>query len=796
MRRNIKNDKVIKAITIGLATMIAATSVPTNVYAEGEEQETTGTEQGGGSGTEATSTPSTSEQVASEVSSAQESVSDAISVAEAYEDNLSEVVSTDLQAAAEALTNLATDVQDESFVAAYDSVADAENKTDDLSDTLNSKYLQNSDIDQYKADRKLFDVERNEDGSLVLDETGNPVFGQNEEGKDYAKVEQLSGQYVGTDKSLGSRSVQGLYEDGVEDVQAAMTAENEDAAKGKITDATKKLDGAIERFDNSTEELRKAREEYAAAVAAAEKAEEDLAKAQDSSNAIQDSQTAADFVNAAKKNAERCAAARDQYYATIVQLYKDKNTTNNILQKNSDFAVYVDGKLDIDASAAKVTKAIENNEINGLKAGASESTYKLGRQLLRQLVEMQLIEDGVDPASIVWITDEKGKSATVGTVDEKGNIIFGETEKLKQDSGEKDNDGRTNHFTVTYTDADGNTQPPKYFNYIIKAADNGGQYNATFETAGNIHLENGPIFVSEIKKVNGRWEYVPYDSQNTTYLDNYKALVAAAEEKQELEEAVDAAADKVNEIKEEYDLAKRVATNRTNLDALKVKLDKAEAAYKKSKQSLEDLNDLIEAMSNKLGMDYEKRTIVGIDDVQQEDETSGPQTSAENDTDGGDGAAADTSDDAAGGATVIPGPGGFTYTIPGGFTLPATLLDGTTGTTGGTTTGSGVLGVRTGGGTEADEGGAADSRTNVAPRADFSTVNKVLGSRQNKDNSQIVKKIKDNEIPLAEIPNMDDEVTMNWMWLLIIFLLGATGKKMYDEYKKKKEAEEAAKINK
>jgi len=43
---------------------------------------------------------------------------------------------------------------------------------------------------------------------------------------------------------------------------------------------------------------------------------------------------------------------------------------------------------------------------------------------------------------------------------------------------------------------------------------------------------------------------------------------------------------------------------------------------------------------------------------------------------------------------------------------------------------------------------------------------------------------------------MDDEVTMNWMWLLIIFLLGATGKKMYDEYKKKKEAEEAAKINK
>ena len=31
MRKNVKNDKVIKAITIGLAAMIAATSIPTSV---------------------------------------------------------------------------------------------------------------------------------------------------------------------------------------------------------------------------------------------------------------------------------------------------------------------------------------------------------------------------------------------------------------------------------------------------------------------------------------------------------------------------------------------------------------------------------------------------------------------------------------------------------------------------------------------------------------------------------------------------------------------------------------------
>ena len=37
MRKNVKNDKVIKAITIGLAAMIAATSIPTSVYADEAE---------------------------------------------------------------------------------------------------------------------------------------------------------------------------------------------------------------------------------------------------------------------------------------------------------------------------------------------------------------------------------------------------------------------------------------------------------------------------------------------------------------------------------------------------------------------------------------------------------------------------------------------------------------------------------------------------------------------------------------------------------------------------------------
>ena len=42
MRKTVKNDKVLRAITIGLATMIAATSAPVSVFAEDGEGESGG----------------------------------------------------------------------------------------------------------------------------------------------------------------------------------------------------------------------------------------------------------------------------------------------------------------------------------------------------------------------------------------------------------------------------------------------------------------------------------------------------------------------------------------------------------------------------------------------------------------------------------------------------------------------------------------------------------------------------------------------------------------------------------
>ena len=105
---------------------------------------------------------------------------------------------------------------------------------------------------------------------------------------------------------------------------------------------------------------------------------------------------------------------------------------------------------------------------------------------------------------------------------------------------------------------------------------------------------------------------------------------------------------------------------------------------------------------------------------------------------------------------------------------------------------NGVMGVRV----NENNAGAEDQGTTqiadnqVARAASAMATNDKIDKAKKNSTKQNVKKVNDSEIPLAAIPNMDDEVTMNWMWLLIIFLLGATGKKMYDEYKKKKEEEE------
>ena len=223
MKRNVKNDKVLRAITIGLATMIAATSAPVTVLADTAEPTN-------GVGTTPETTPPGLNQQPSDIDEAQESVEAAQKEVGDFaqtDTKLDDQVAADLADATEALNDMEKAVQDENFVQALDSVAAAEDQTSDLSDALKSVYLEHSDKDREKEknDRILFDVQRNEDGSLVIDEqTGNPVISPEENAAD-----QLSHQY-GKD----NRSVQGLYQDGVRSIQSAITAEDDDTSKQNV----------------------------------------------------------------------------------------------------------------------------------------------------------------------------------------------------------------------------------------------------------------------------------------------------------------------------------------------------------------------------------------------------------------------------------------------------------------------------------------------------------------------------------------------------------------------------------
>ena len=163
-----------------------------------------------------------------------------------------------------------------------------------------------------------------------------------------------------------------------------------------------------------------------------------------------------------------------------------------------------------------------------------------------------------------------------------------------------------------------------------------------------------------------------------------------------------------------------------------------------------------------------------LSDKMPNDEPDGPGTPSE---DPGD-------DDPTGPTGPSFDPGTGTITIPG-YDAPIILPSYSP---------SGVLGVRTDASTDGvgglqldgigDTGNDEKNELKINPIVKKNTVNK----------NRLGKKISDPAVPLAAIPDVeDDSVTMNWMWLLIIFLLGATGKKMYDEYRKKVEAEEAAK---
>ena len=773
MRRTTVNRNVLKAMTIGIAAVIATTSVPMNVYAaendpvDGNNQSG---EQGQGGETVQTQAPEidvvTAAEVADDVTvteEAQSAVEAAIDVVDDYTElnaKDSEVIDA-LKEADDLLKG--ENLSDDNLNVALVQSEVASQNLDDLEESLNSVCLKNSDKDHKGDDRLQYDVERDQDGNLIVetDANGNekPVIDGSQ------AVTQISGQYNSANDN-NKRSTQGAYQDGMKEIQAAIKDRengNEASANAHLDKAATFLAASTEKLADSDKELKEAWAQYTAAADAAQAANEALANAKNVSGAIADSKAAEAKLEAAQKKADTLAAISDQYYGLMLSYFDSSVGTIK----------YDNGKLDVEESA-KATATLTGKDVQTQQGDSlGTATYELGRELLEKLVMYKLENEGA--TNIVYGTAKDAldidgtkydqtkteKKAVIGK-DENGNdkvtLANAGSHNYTNVSGLN---GRRNHIQVTYNDKDGNPQT-KYYNIV---------YKGTGYEGANVDLTNGIAYVAEVtyNEKTKTWDYAKYDSNGSVFLDNYNLT----KEYNEAKEAVAAAAAEVKKLRAEVEaIETKVAANNEKLEQLKIKLDKAQEAYDASKQSLQDFQDVYDLMTG----NYVPKQIGEADIVLPSDDTVTDDTVVTSDD-----TTADTddtfvpADDATDDGDATPGSvidaGGVTVTIPG-MTLPA-----------GFAFNAGGVAVN-GGGAVVDavieDGGVPLAESVEAPE----TVKK-----ENKVNK--IKNIKDNKTPLANDP-IEQGAKMSWWWLLIIFLLGATGKKMYDEYQKKQEENAAA----
>ncbi len=782
MRRTTVNRNVLKAMTIGIAAVIATTSVPMNVYAA-ENDPVDGNNQSGeqGQGGETTQTQApeidvvTAAEVADDVTvteEAQSAVEAAIDVVDDYTElnaKDSEVID-DLKEADDLLKG--ENLSDDNLNVALVQSEVASQNLDDLEESLNSVYLKNSDKDHKGDDRLQYDVERDQDGNLIVetDANGNekPVIDGSQ------AVTQISGQYNSANDN-NKRSTQGVYQDGMKEIQAAIKDRengNEAGANAHLDKAATFLAASTEKLADSDKELKEAWAQYTAAADAAQAANEALANAKNVSGAIYDSKAAEAKLEAAQKKADKLAAISQQYYAVMVEYFKNDSKT---------LVLDDEGKLDagLSAQAARNTNTKQVNVTEGI----TNDTWNYGRGLFNLLINYKLEEEGATDIKIGTQTGDEAATAEAGWYlkSQAGTIVSvsSDGKTTKSSTGNqtwvKKTDtkvnGRDTRIKVTYTDDNGDPQT-KYYNYICKA-------KADKYEGANVDLENGVIYVAEVTydEETKTWDYAKYNPDGSVFLDNYNLTKDYTEAK----EKVAAAAAEVKKLRAEVEaIETKVSDNNTRLTDLKTKLDKAQEAYDASKQSLQDFQDVYDLMMG----NYVPKQIGEADIVLPSDDTVTDDTvittddtidDTTADTDDTFVPADDAADDAADDGDVTPGTvidaGGVTVTVPG-MTLPA-----------GFAFNAGGVAVN-GGGAVVDavieDGGVPLAESVEAPE----TVKK-----ENKVNK--IKNIKDNKTPLANDP-IEQGAKMSWWWLLIIFLLGATGKKMYDEYQKKQEEKAAA----
>lgn len=733
MKRTIKDKKVIQAITIGLAAMIAATSVPTPVYAD-DEVITQNTENNENTNTqsEGDSISETAGDCADIVNENNNQVDNAVEAINDASDAVGEIITSateqEIAIPAETLENIQTELQqsaNELTQAGSDLKIAVQSFNETLVSDLNTeKTITNAESDLTKAQNAVSDF--NSENKETTD-NANEVITQ-------AGVANTSGS---KDEAYAAKdnAVKGLAE------TEKKLAIAEDAYK-VAKDAT---DAADQKYQDALKEQQKTKEKLADAKDKLKDASENATAANERLKAIQSQMDQIDKeVITLAQSKDDLKALEEQYHKLLVHYYRDPAINSAVYDEN--------GKLLPEDSA---NKAVTDGKVDN-HPSLSENTLKIGRELMKDLVMYKLKANGAE--DIQFAVQEKGltkKQSADGelTTDNKGNekVNIGETQDQYWTYPSGD-DGRHHRVKVTYTitTEEGKKEVTEYYNYIIKA----GKYS------DNTDMVNGPVYLAQINNETG--EVIRDTDKNN--MDDYIKLG------EELNKAIDAAKliDEYNNAKQAVDDAqslvdslnttiktlseKDLKINEQKVKDLKEKLDNAKEILKLATKDKEILEDKVEEA---------RKAVEGID-LSRFVEPETPFIVEDEESDEDDDEDSDTSEDT---SSAEDAPAAVTSDAVEGIPY----LVGSETTSGTSTT------ISDGGNTENTSAGVAGAK--VDKPEDIK-----------KDKPKLVK-IGNNEIPLSAMPTLEQDhfllwwIGLGWLLLLIAYII-------YRLSKKKEEKEE------
>lgn len=784
MRKNTKNEKVIRAITIALATMITFTASPVTALAdEGAEADNNTNTSGSESSGEETATEETAPAAGESQTEETSSVEEAAEVCESAEEIIEGSNESD-NSLPETIEEASSAVEafETSFVAPEEAMAQI---LADLTDAAASVETTQGNIDAAQSA-----IEAAASAQTTADTIAATAAGSVEAVN--AGIETIAEADSNADNSIAA--AQTFADTANTSASRAEAVAAADSAAAELANVEADYDAASKAYESASAAADQAETEYQAAEAAykqalaeLDKTNEAIANAQGNATAAQESMKAAQAkVDSLEKKVLKLAenkaeleTLRNNYYNFLIHYYRN-DTKTDVYDAN--------GEIDLDASAKK---AIEEGKavaptING-------NTLLLGRELLKELVTLKLKLGGADADSIVFAAEGYGKDAKDASLgyrekDKKGHtkVSIDNDTKYKQywedQSGEN---GRNNHAKVTYT-KDGK-QYTEYYNYVAKAS--------AFEDKTD--LENGTIFLALVEKgEDGKW-HAKADGSEFAF-DNYNKLLeainiaaAASEDMNEYnnaKDAVDAAAAEVTRLKDQLDKLSKVSVDSSTLGKVKAALEKAQA-------DLADAKDTRDALAGKIA---QARAIVESIDLSRFNaaggfaEIAGDVVSAAEE-EANDGSAG-SGEEAAPAASTAPAAVAATTTLAAATTGETAIAQAEADGTEAEEAETGVLGARTNGTSEeaveaeeadgiADEEGFEEIKITVTPD---SRIDEEASIEKDMDGLGDIVRLEENEIPLAAIP-FETEDNISWWWLLIIALLGATGKAMYDNYKNKEE---------